>query len=346
LFEGKGFTMKNATTKRTRPHVTAGFTLIELLVVVAIIALLLSILMPSLGKAKQLSRSSACLSNLHNIGLSLTMYHTEYEYYPSSYGYINGDSSAGGYYHWTAALEPTEYQDAITSGKYPRTAKQYVCPSHTPGGWAPTNFTTVRIPQPPPGQASQDASNTIDDRQGPRLSYVANEIILPRKKYSRTHDAGNPPGTQNLCVVSPDEIEAPANTILLAEFSSSANCIWGSSVGGGSAYKSHRPTNGIKIGGGGVFDGEGYVMGTQVYKLTPDEAEAAIAAVLADKSAAPTNHHISYINPIAHMGSSNYAYADGHSAKATLKETLDPGYYQWGKKVYSCADKPVIQDNP
>ena len=38
--------------------------------------------------------------------------------------------------------------------------------------------------------------------------------------------------------------------------------------------------------------------------------------------------------------------ADGHAAKFTLAETLDPGNYMWGRKVYSCADKPVIQDNP
>ncbi len=331
---------------RSRTFVTGGFTLVELLVVVAIIALLISILMPSLGKARNMAKSSNCLSNLHNIGMSLTMYHTQNQYYPSSYGYIDGESSANGYYHWTAALEPSEYQTAITSGKYPRTAKQYVCPSHVPGGWAPSNFTTARVSNPPSGQASQDATNTKDDQQAPRLSYVANEVIMPRKKFSSAHDAANPPGTKNLTVVSPDEIDAPANTILLAEFSSNSNCIWGSSVGGGAAYKSHRPTNGVKIAGGGVFDGEGYVMGTQVFKVTLSEATAAIAAVLADRSVAAANHHISYINPTAHMDSSNYAYADGHAGKATLKETLDPGDYQWGRKVYSCVDKPVIQDNP
>lgn len=51
-----------------------GFTLIELLVVIAIIAILAAMLLPALSKAKQASQRSACLSNLHQIGLATTMY--------------------------------------------------------------------------------------------------------------------------------------------------------------------------------------------------------------------------------------------------------------------------------
>ena len=47
-----------------------GFTLIELLVVIAIIALLMAVLMPALSKAKKQARSTACLSNLKQIGLA------------------------------------------------------------------------------------------------------------------------------------------------------------------------------------------------------------------------------------------------------------------------------------
>jgi len=51
-----------------------GFTLIELLVVVAIISLLVSILLPSLTKAKELAKSAVCTANLHQIGLIAFMY--------------------------------------------------------------------------------------------------------------------------------------------------------------------------------------------------------------------------------------------------------------------------------
>lgn len=51
-----------------------GFTLIELLVVVAIIALLIAILLPSLGKARELSNRSVCAANLKGIVQSMNVY--------------------------------------------------------------------------------------------------------------------------------------------------------------------------------------------------------------------------------------------------------------------------------
>ena len=52
----------------------SGFTLIELLVVIAIISLLVSILLPSLSMAKELTRRAVCASNLHGIALSANVY--------------------------------------------------------------------------------------------------------------------------------------------------------------------------------------------------------------------------------------------------------------------------------
>jgi len=54
-----------------------GFTLIELLVVVSIIALLVSILLPSLAKARESAKNAVCMNNLHQIGIASATYAAE-----------------------------------------------------------------------------------------------------------------------------------------------------------------------------------------------------------------------------------------------------------------------------
>lgn len=51
-----------------------GFTLIELLVVVAIIAVLIAILLPSLQLAREQTRKTICLANLRHLGMAMQMY--------------------------------------------------------------------------------------------------------------------------------------------------------------------------------------------------------------------------------------------------------------------------------
>jgi prepilin-type N-terminal cleavage/methylation domain-containing protein len=70
-----------------------GFTLIELLVVVAIIALLVSILVPSLGKAKELARRVKCGTNLKIIGTGWQVYWSQNNYRQP--GFVLGER--GGY---------------------------------------------------------------------------------------------------------------------------------------------------------------------------------------------------------------------------------------------------------
>ena len=69
--------------RRTLPHRTA-FTLVEVLVVVGIVVLLAALLFPAMSSAKRAARSATCQSNLHQIGIALQLYLSDYNrLYPS-----------------------------------------------------------------------------------------------------------------------------------------------------------------------------------------------------------------------------------------------------------------------
>jgi len=55
-----------------------GFTLIEILVVIAIIALLVALVFPTFSKAKEAAKQAPCMGNLHQIGMAMAMYKSDF----------------------------------------------------------------------------------------------------------------------------------------------------------------------------------------------------------------------------------------------------------------------------
>jgi prepilin-type processing-associated H-X9-DG protein/prepilin-type N-terminal cleavage/methylation domain-containing protein len=72
--------------KIARPSRPAAFTLVELLVVIGIISLLIAILLPALGVARESAKTVACLSNLRQLATAATAYtNANGGYYPPAY---------------------------------------------------------------------------------------------------------------------------------------------------------------------------------------------------------------------------------------------------------------------
>lgn len=89
---------------RDRP----AFTLIELLAVIGIIALLIAILLPVLGKARRAAQGVACASNLHQLGVSANTFAADHrDQLPSNRVQVRGQP--GRHFTWRAYLVLRDY---------------------------------------------------------------------------------------------------------------------------------------------------------------------------------------------------------------------------------------------
>lgn len=109
--------------RNRRRYALTGFTLIELLVVIAIISLLVSILVPTLQKAKTFALRTQCASNLRNQGLAYSMYASEENegHFPRI--------SPGDYAYWVFGSDGWKVVPLVYP-KYAENGEIFLCPSN------------------------------------------------------------------------------------------------------------------------------------------------------------------------------------------------------------------------
>lgn len=114
-----------------RDRVRSGFTLIELLVVIAIIAILGSLLLPTLGRAKELARRTHCTNNLRQVGLGIRLYQDDNNERPPLFLVYPG--------------RPSGFPGAIASNylegpRYLGTTNTFICLSDRTKGHIPIDY--------------------------------------------------------------------------------------------------------------------------------------------------------------------------------------------------------------
>lgn len=338
------------------------FTLVELLVVVSIIALLISILLPSLRNAREQAKATQCAANCRQIGQAMATYLAEHNgVYPPSYVYpINRSASwsivqqspqsfPNGYLHWSHFL--------YSGGKVGE--KAFQCPTFPRGGAPRTN--PGRDPENWNLGEQEDDSGTatpnidIEDRQAVRMAYTANAAIVPRNKFT----SGLSGGPRLNILVQENMIRRPSDTILATEYLNNWKAL-GESGGSGTGkvlVKAHRPVNVFfhtVEGGWNEYlsqpSSPGFMYGIKRRPVTDADWGVVQFKDLKNlKNVLRNNPTVGQINAVGrhhpggdklYGGTTNFLFCDTHVERTTVLNTMKQK--KWGERYYSLTGDNVV----
>lgn len=350
----------SSTTRR-------GFTLVELLVVISIIALLIGILLPTLGRARDAAQRSVIQANMRAVGQAVATYNAENrEKMPFSYKYqdspvsddpgdtpdsIQVDTNSGRYryVHWSYALFDggSAPSDAFESPAVPNGGAPRTNPGDNPDDWDPGQRDDRS------GGPTQD---DWEDWQAARIAWGGNGAIFPRNKIVLS--GGNV--RRNVEVRSTSINEPTSNLILAAEFLYSDIHGWrtvGESFGGtddqGAEWlsKSHRAitpfvglTSGADVYGeadrGAQFASYTYPDPTnEGVILRPETAASRQSLLSPETGSTPTA-----LNAVSrlHNEQAHFVFVDGHVDLMSVKQSIKNR--SWGRRFYSISGDNRVSD--
>lgn len=200
------------TARRTRIR---GFTLIELLVVVSIIALLISILTPSLSRARQQAKATHCMTRLAEFMKATVAYGNDHHFQLPPAHYNARDSAASAVHGWAEALYVSLYQDKHYSfdEDFPVMRNRddryelWTCAEGIPRAnssghyrvyeysWRRGSLDAVRARLPLITDANPDVTSPLDQRSSwiamERIAGIAGEAYIDERHYGGANYAFN-----------------------------------------------------------------------------------------------------------------------------------------------------------
>ena len=288
------------------------FTLIELLVVIAIIAILAAILFPVFAQARESARQTACLSNMKQLGTSLTLYQQDYDGRMSQTEYADPNNLATAqtpHVHWSYIVQP-----------YVKNLEIFVCPSDT-----------------------HPAVAQMGDLQAPKFSYINNYDAIPSHEYQPPSDAAIENSASLILLTERRAYGGVKGTVLLDPYKGAngfqPNKFCPNAPGSLGRPLCADPTATRNAVYGGVKCYAYYDSGTLDKVLENiDDTVYFMARVKWDRHRGGAD----YYND-GRQGGANYAFFDGHAKHMKIEQTIHPDNYMWGKQFYPMINPAMPQ---